>query len=80
MGLVAAFGAFPFDRSEPIPNRVSARTYRCTECDNEVRVDPVQSLPPCLICKTHSWEAIEAAQEPVVTRRGSEDLTRRNPR
>jgi hypothetical protein len=40
------------------------------ECDSEVRVGPLQSLPPCLICKTFSWEPLEAAPEPAVTRVG----------
>jgi hypothetical protein len=68
MGLVGAFHAFMFDRSEPSPDRVSASVYRCTECDNEVRVDSVRSLPRCLICKSDAWEP-RAAHDPVVVRR-----------
>jgi hypothetical protein len=68
MGLLGAFHAFLVDRAEPIPNRVSAGSYRCTECDSEVKVAPDQTLPPCLICKSYSWEPLEAAQEPVVVR------------
>ena len=70
MGLVAGFHAFLFDRPEQIENRVAARTYRCTECDNEVRVDGPQSLPPCLICRTtNAWQPLEAAQDFVAVRR-----------
>jgi hypothetical protein len=68
MGLVGAFHAFLVDRSEPIPNHVSSGTYRCTECDNEVRTDSTQSLPRCLICKGNAWEPVEATYEPVVMR------------
>jgi hypothetical protein len=69
MGLVGAFHALGVDREEPDPNRVSARTYRCTECDNDVRVDSDQSPPRCLICKSDAWEPLEAAEDPVVLRR-----------
>jgi hypothetical protein len=73
MGLVGAFNArFYLHRSEPGPDRVSARTYRCTECDNEVRIDPDQGLPPCLICKSNAWERRETAQDPVVVRRAAD--------
>ena len=70
MGLAGAFHAqFLFDRPEPIPDRFSAKRYRCTQCDNEVRIDPTQSLPRCVICKISAWEPLEAAQRPVVVTR-----------
>lgn len=69
MGLVGAFHAFGVNpRSEASGDRVSARTYRCSECDNEVRVDSDLSPPRCLICKRNSWEPLEAAPDPVVVR------------
>ena len=66
MGLVGALHAFFVD-SEPSQDHVPARTYRCTECDNEVRVDSDQSPPRC-ICKSNSWKPLEAVQDPVVVR------------
>jgi hypothetical protein len=68
MGLVSGIHAFRVDRSEALPDRDFARTFRCTECDNEVTVGAGQSVPPCLICKGHSWEPREATQDPVVRR------------
>jgi hypothetical protein len=55
MGLVASFYAF-VDRPERVPDDGPAVTYRCMNCDNEIRIDRDQSLPPCLICKGYSWE------------------------
>ena len=77
MGLAGAFHAFWFDRSERISDYGSPAGYRCTECDNEVRVDGDQALPACLICKRYSWEPLEAAPEPVVLRRVVERLENR---
>ena len=61
MGLVGAFHAFLVE-----PER---RTYRCTECDNEVTVDRDQRPPRCLICKGDKWEPLEASHNPSVARR-----------
>jgi len=69
MGLAGAFHAWLFDRSEAGADRPAARTYRCTQCDNEVRVDSDQGLPRCLICKSNSWEPRDRAPDPVVVRR-----------
>jgi hypothetical protein len=66
MGLVSAFHAFWFHRPERVSNRPSGGTYRCTECDNEVRVHPEQRLPLCVVCKRFSWEPLELAPEPLV--------------
>jgi predicted Zn-ribbon and HTH transcriptional regulator len=71
MGLVGAFHVFVVDRSEASPDRVSRQAYRCTECDNEVRVDPVQNPPRCLICKSNSWAPLGAGEEPFVVRRAA---------
>lgn len=71
MGLVGAFHALLFDRSEPIPAYAFAGAYRCTECDNEVTVNPDQSPPPCLICKSCSWEPLEVARELVIVRQAA---------
>jgi hypothetical protein len=68
MGLVSGIHAFRADRSEPLPDRDFAMTFRCTECDNEVTVGAGQTVPPCLICKGQAWEPLDAAQHPVVRR------------
>ncbi len=68
MGLVSGIHAFLADPSEPLRDGDLARTFRCTECDNEVTVGAGQSVPLCLICKSNSWEPSEAVQHPVVHR------------
>jgi hypothetical protein len=55
--------------AEPIPSGsdVSAGTYRCTECGEEIKTGSVKSLPPCPQCSNNSWEAIsggDAAGDP----------------
>ena len=75
MGLMGALHPFAAGRAEPIPDPASARAYRCRECDNEVRVDAVQSLSRCLVCKGCSWESAETAPEPVVSRIGRQEKT-----
>ena len=43
----------------PIGSDVSAGTYRCTNCGNEIQVQSVQSLPPCSNCEgSNEWEAV----------------------
>jgi Zn finger protein HypA/HybF involved in hydrogenase expression len=42
----------------PIGSDVSAGTYRCTNCDYEMQVQSVQSMPPCPDCGgPNEWEA-----------------------
>jgi hypothetical protein len=43
----------------PVGSDVSAGTYRCTNCGNELQVQSVSSLPPCPECSgRYTWEAI----------------------
>ncbi len=37
---------------------VSAGTYRCTECGNELTVQSTESLPPCPECQNGTWETM----------------------
>jgi Zn finger protein HypA/HybF involved in hydrogenase expression len=52
----------------PIGSDVSAGTYRCTNCGNELQVQSVQSLPPCPSCVgPNEWEIVtggDSAQDP----------------
>jgi hypothetical protein len=52
----------------PIGSDVSAGTYRCTNCGNEIQLQSVQSLPPCPSCGgPNDWEAVsggDSAQDP----------------
>ena len=52
----------------PIGSDVSAGTYRCTNCGNEIQVQSVQSLPPCPSCNgPNGWEPTsggDSAQDP----------------
>jgi hypothetical protein len=52
----------------PIGSDVSAGTYRCTNCQNEIVVQSVQSLPPCPECGgPNDWEAVsggDSSQDP----------------
>ena len=52
----------------PIGSDVSAGTYRCTNCGNEIQVQSVQSLPPCPSCDgPNHWEVVsgaDGAQDP----------------
>jgi len=52
----------------PIGSDVSAGTYRCTSCGNEIQVQSVQSLPPCPSCDgPNHWEVVsgaDSAQDP----------------
>jgi predicted RNA-binding Zn-ribbon protein involved in translation (DUF1610 family) len=52
----------------PIGSDVSAGTYRCTNCGNELTLQSVSSLPPCPSCGgPNSWEVQsggDSAQDP----------------
>ncbi len=43
--------------SIPTGSDVSAGTYRCANCGNEITTSSVGSLPPCPSCDNNSWEA-----------------------
>lgn len=46
----------------PIGSDVSAGTYRCTNCGNELQVASVESLPPCPSCGgPNEWEAVSGS-------------------
>jgi Zn finger protein HypA/HybF involved in hydrogenase expression len=46
--------------AEPVPagSDVSAGTYRCTNCGNQIEVDSTQSLPPCPDCQNGEWATV----------------------
>jgi predicted nucleic acid-binding Zn-ribbon protein len=46
--------------AEPVPSGsdVSAGTYKCTNCGNEVQVSSTVSLPPCPNCGNGSYETV----------------------
>jgi Zn finger protein HypA/HybF involved in hydrogenase expression len=52
----------------PIGSDVSAGTYRCTNCGNEITVQSVDSLPPCPSCGgPNEWTTVsggDSAQDP----------------
>ena len=53
----------------PVGSDVSAGTYRCTNCGNELgQIQSVVSLPPCQNCDgPQSWEAVtggDAREDP----------------
>jgi predicted nucleic acid-binding Zn-ribbon protein len=46
----------------PIGSDVSAGTYRCTNCGNQITVQSVESLPPCPSCGgPNDWNAVSGA-------------------
>lgn len=52
----------------PVGSDVSAGTYRCTNCGNELTIRSVTSLPPCPECNgPYSWESVsggDSARDP----------------
>jgi predicted RNA-binding Zn-ribbon protein involved in translation (DUF1610 family) len=46
--------------ANPVPagSDVSAGTYKCTNCGNEIDVSSTQSLPPCPSCQNGEWETL----------------------
>ena len=46
----------------PIGSDVSAGTYRCTNCGNQITVQSVDSLPPCPSCGgPNDWNVVSGA-------------------
>jgi predicted nucleic acid-binding Zn-ribbon protein len=46
---------------------VSAGTYRCTNCGNQLEVGSVESLPPCAKCGNGEWNTVsggDSAEDP----------------
>ena len=55
--------------AEPVPagSDVSAGTYKCTNCDNELQVDSTTHLPPCPSCGNGEHQTIrggDSADDP----------------
>jgi predicted nucleic acid-binding Zn-ribbon protein len=55
--------------ANPVPagSDVSAGTYRCTECGNQIDVGSSKSLPPCASCGNGQWETVtggDSARDP----------------
>jgi predicted RNA-binding Zn-ribbon protein involved in translation (DUF1610 family) len=55
--------------AEPVPagSDVSAGTYRCASCGNQIDVGSLSSLPPCPECGNSSWRTLsggDAANDP----------------
>lgn len=42
----------------PAGSDVSAGTYKCTNCGNELQVSSTESLPPCPECSNGEWTAL----------------------
>ena len=43
----------------PVGSDVSAGTYRCTNCGNELTIQSAQSLPPCPECDgPYGWKTM----------------------
>jgi predicted nucleic acid-binding Zn-ribbon protein len=42
----------------PAGSDVSAGTYRCTSCSNELKVGSTESLPPCPNCGNGQWSTV----------------------
>jgi predicted nucleic acid-binding Zn-ribbon protein len=46
----------------PIGSDVSAGTYRCTNCGNQLTVASTESLPPCSSCGgPNEWEVVSGS-------------------
>jgi predicted nucleic acid-binding Zn-ribbon protein len=55
--------------AEPVPSGsdVSAGTYRCTNCGNELKVGSTGHLPPCPSCGNGEWNTVsggDSADDP----------------
>ena len=55
--------------SEPVPagSDVSAGTYQCTNCGNQIDLGSSESLPPCPNCNNGEWRTLsggDAADDP----------------
>jgi predicted nucleic acid-binding Zn-ribbon protein len=55
--------------AEPVPagSDVSAGTYQCTSCGNQLEVSSTQHLPPCPNCGNGQWSTVsggDSAQDP----------------
>lgn len=55
--------------AEPVPagSDVSAGTYRCTNCGNEITMSSQSSIPPCPKCNNGQWGTVrggDAAGDP----------------
>ena len=55
--------------AEPVPtgSDVSAGTYKCTNCDQELTIQSKESLPPCPNCSGTSFETVrggDSARDP----------------
>lgn len=37
---------------------MSAGTYSCTNCGNELKIESSQSLPPCPECQNGQWNTV----------------------
>jgi hypothetical protein len=50
----------PSTMAEPVPagSDVSAGTYKCTNCGNELSVGSTNSLPPCPSCGNGAWTTL----------------------
>jgi predicted RNA-binding Zn-ribbon protein involved in translation (DUF1610 family) len=46
--------------ANPVPagSDVSAGTYRCTSCGNQIEVASTKHLPPCPACGNGNWETV----------------------
>ena len=55
--------------ASPVPtgSDVSAGTYACTQCGNEIQVGSIDSMPPCPSCGNGEWRTItggDSANDP----------------
>lgn len=55
--------------AEPVPagSDVSAGTYRCVACGNQIDVESTSHLPPCPRCSNGEWETLsggDSAEDP----------------
>jgi len=55
--------------ANPVPagSDVSAGTYKCTNCGNELQVGSTESLPPCPECSNgeyHTLSGGDSSQDP----------------